>query len=213
MEKWIVEFNGKKSDPVSMVRVFHKAVSMYVKEKGVVSKKEVLSELVPQSRMYSESRRNKLLITKDEYTALVSEHKSNKNRYVYDEPLSLVNENNNSEFYYCSTQFSDNKNGSLFQELIAHLGCKGFSLIKMDDGDFELTKNVNVITPNNNAIIHGKDSNCYHVRYADNVSEDERVPELASILEAELERIIGYALDVLKLEGLEFERLPVVLKK
>ena len=65
MEKWIVEFNGKKSDPVSMVRVFHKAVSMYVKEKGVVSKKEVLSELVPQSRMYSESRRNKLLITKD----------------------------------------------------------------------------------------------------------------------------------------------------
>lgn len=213
MEKWIVEFNGKKSDPVSMVRVFHKAVSMYVKEKGVVSKKEVLSELVPLSRMYSESRRNKLLITKDEYTALVSEHKSNKNRYVYDEPLSLVNENNNSEFYYCSTQFSDNKNGSLFQELIAHLGCKGFSFIKMDDGDFELTNNVNVITPNNNAIIHGKDSNCYHVRYADNVSEDERVPELASILEAELERIIGYALDVLKLEGLEFERLPVVLKK
>ena len=96
MEKWIVEFNGKKSDPVSMVRVFHKAVSMYVKEKGVVSKKEVLSELVPQSRMYSESRRNKLLITKDEYTTLVSEHKSNKNRYVYDEPLSLVNENNNT---------------------------------------------------------------------------------------------------------------------
>ena len=36
MEKWIVEFNGKESDPVSMVRVFHKAVSMYVKEKGVV---------------------------------------------------------------------------------------------------------------------------------------------------------------------------------